>query len=91
MNKEQLVQEVAERATVTKKMALDVINAFIDTVKETVSNGDNVMLIGFGTFTSRKREARTCRNPQNGLAIQVEAKTVPVFKAGKKFKETVNV
>ncbi len=62
----------------------------MSTVQTTVSKGKKVTLVGFGTFESRKRAARTGRNPQTGKAIKIAAKTVPVFSAGKKFKETVN-
>ena len=82
MNKEELVQEVAKKAKVTQKEAVEVLNSFIETVK--------VTLVGFGTFEARKRAARTGRNPQTGKEIKIAAKTVPAFSAGKKFKELVN-
>ena len=90
MNKEELVQEIAKKAKVSQKDAAEVINCFMSTVQTTVSKGKKVTLVGFGTFESRKRAARTGRNPQTGKAIKIAAKTVPVFSAGKKFKETVN-
>ena len=90
MNKEELVQEVAKSAKVSQKEAAEVINCFMSTVQTTVSKGKKVTLVGFGTFESRKRAARTGRNPQTGKAIKIAAKTVPVFSAGKKFKEPVN-
>ena len=90
MNKEELVQEVAKKAKVSQKEAAEVINSFMATVQTTVSKGKKVTLVGFGTFETRKRAARTGRNPQTGKAIKIAAKTVPVFSAGKKFKETVN-
>ena len=90
MNKEELVQEVAKSAKVSQKEAAEVINCFMSTVQTTVSKGKKVTLVGFGTFESRKRAARTGRNPQTGKAIKIAAKTVPVFSAGKKFKDTVN-
>ena len=90
MNKEELVQEVAKSAKVSQKEAAEVINCFMSTVQTTVSKGKKVTLVGFGTFESRKRAARTGRNPQTGKAIKIAAKTVPVFSAGKKFKEVVN-
>ena len=90
MNKEELVQEVAKSAKVSQKEAAEVINCFMSTVQTTVSKGKKVTLVGFGTFEARKRAARTGRNPQTGKAIKIAAKTVPVFSAGKKFKETVN-
>lgn len=90
MNKEELVQEIAKKTKVTQKDAAEVLNALVDTVQKTVAKGNKVTLVGFGTFESRKRAARTGRNPQTGKEISIPAKTVPVFSAGKKFKATVN-
>ena len=89
MNKEELVQEVAKKAKVTQKEAAEIINAFMDTVQKSVAKNKKVTLVGFGTFEARKRAARTGRNPQTGKAINIPAKTAPVFSAGKKFKELV--
>ena len=90
MNKEELVQEIAKKAKVTQKEAAEVLNGFIETVQKSVSKGQKVTLVGFGTFEARKRAARTGRNPQTGKEIKIAAKTVPAFSAGKKFKELVN-
>ena len=90
MNKEELVQEIAKKTKVTQKDAAEVLNALVDTVQKTVAKGQKVTLVGFGTFESRKRAARTGRNPQTGAEIKIAAKTVPVFSAGKKFKATDN-
>ena len=90
MNKEELVKEVAKKAKVSQKAAADVLSATIDTVQKTVAKGKKVTLVGFGTFEPRKRAARNGRNPQTGKEIKIPAKTVPVFSAGKKFKEVVN-
>ena len=90
MNKEELVQEVSKKAKVTAKVAAELLGALVDTVEKTVKKGDKVVLVGFGTFASRKRAARTGRNPQTGKELKIPAKTVPTFSAGKKFKETVN-
>ncbi len=90
MNKEELVQEIAKKAKVTQKDAGEVLGALIATIQKSVSKGDKVTLVGFGTFESRKRAARTGRNPQTGKEIKIAAKTVPAFSAGKKFKELVN-
>ncbi len=90
MNKEELVQEIAKKTKVTQKDAAEVLNALVDTIQKTVAKGKKVTLVGFGTFESRKRAARTGRNPQTGKEISIPAKTVPVFSAGKKFKATVN-
>lgn len=90
MNKEELVAEVSKKAKITQKQAADVLSALIETVEKTVSKGKKVTLVGFGTFEPRKRAARNGRNPQSGKAIKIPAKTVPVFSAGKRFKEVVN-
>lgn len=90
MNKEELVSEIAKKSKVTQKEAGEVLAALIETVQKTVSKGKKVTLVGFGTFEPRKRAARNGRNPQTGKAIKIPAKTVPVFMAGKKFKEVVN-
>ncbi|MEI8377814.1 MAG: HU family DNA-binding protein [bacterium] len=87
MNKEQLVQEVAKKAKVSQKEAGEVLNAVVSVIETTVAKGDKVTLVGFGTFESRKRAARTGRNPQTGAEIKIPAKKVPAFSAGKKFKE----
>ncbi len=89
MNKEELVQEIAKKAKVTQKEAAEVLNGLVETVQKTVAKGEKVTLVGFGTFESRKRAARTGRNPQTGKEIKIAAKTVPAFSAGKKFKELV--
>ena len=89
MNKEELVQEIAKKAKVTQKDAAEVLGCLVETVQKTVAKGEKVTLVGFGTFESRKRAARTGRNPQTGKEIKIAAKTVPAFSAGKKFKELV--
>ena len=89
MNREELITEISKNAKVTKKVASEVLTATIDAIQTTVKKGDKVTLVGFGTFESRKRAARTGRNPQTGKEIKIAAKTVPAFSAGKKFKELV--
>ncbi|MCI1273630.1 MAG: HU family DNA-binding protein [Clostridiaceae bacterium] len=90
MNKEELVQEISKKASVTQKEASEVLSALIETIQKTVSKGKKVTLVGFGTFESRKRAARTGRNPQTGKELKIPARTVPAFSAGKKFKTIVN-
>ncbi len=90
MNKEELVQAITKQTKVTQKEATEVLNGLVATIQKTVSKGDKVTLVGFGTFESRKRAARTGRNPQTGKEIKIAAKTVPAFSAGKKFKTLVN-
>ena len=79
MNKEELVQEIAKKAKVTQKEAAEILNGFVETVQKSVSKGEKVTLVGFGTFEARKRAARTGRNPQTGKEIKIAAKTVPAF------------
>jgi DNA-binding protein HU-beta len=90
MNKEELVQEISKKAKVTQKEAAEILNTFIETVEKAVSKGKKVSLVGFGSFEARKRAARVGRNPQTGKELDIPAKTVPVFSAGKKFKDAVN-
>ena len=90
MNKMELVQEIAKRSEVSKAEAEKVLNSTLATIKETLANGDNVKLVGFGTFEVKAREARMGRNPRTGEAIPIEAKLAPTFKAGEDFKREVN-
>ncbi len=89
MKREDLLKAVAKKAGVSQKAAGEILSATLETIQKTVSKGKKVTLIGFGTFESRKRAARTGRNPQTGAAIKIAAKTVPAFVAGKKFRELV--
>ena len=90
MNKTEFVEAVAESADVSKATAAKVVDAMVTTVGNTLKNGDQVALMGFGTFLVRKREAREGRNPRTGETIQIAASNVPSFKAGKALKDTVN-
>lgn len=90
MNKTELVEAIAKSADITKAQAGKAVDAFIDSVTATLVKGDKVTLIGFGTFETRERSARTGRNPQTGKSIKIEASTTPAFKAGKKLKDAVN-
>jgi len=90
MNKTELVASVAEKTGMTKKDSEKAVNAMVDSIRETVAKKGKVQVIGFGTFEPRKRAARKGKNPQTGAELQIPASTVPVFKAGKTFKEMVN-
>ena len=90
MNKAELITSMAEKSQLTKKDAEAALKAFIDSVQEVLENGEKVHLVGFGTFENREREAREGRNPRTKETINIPASTVPVFKAGKEFKERVN-
>ena len=90
MNKSELITSMAEKAKMTKKDAEIALKAFTESVEEALEKGEKVQLVGFGTFETRERAARTGRNPRTKEEIQIPASTVPVFKAGKEFKEKVN-
>ncbi|MDR5694991.1 MAG: HU family DNA-binding protein [Armatimonadota bacterium] len=89
MNKEQLVERVASKTGLTKKAALEAVNAVIDTITGSLKRGEKVTLVGFGTFSVRRRAAREGRNPQTGQKIRIPAKKVPAFTAGKELKAAV--
>ena len=90
MNRIELVNAVAEKTGLTKKDAEKAVNAFVETVKETMVNGDKVQLVGFGTFEVKDRPARTGHNPATGESIEIAASKAPSFKAGKTLKELIN-
>lgn len=90
MNKTELVAAIAEKSALSKKDAEKFVNAFTETVKETLKKGDKIQLIGFGTFDVSKRAARTGRNPQTGAEIKIPASNAPKFTAGKALKEALN-
>ena len=89
MNKAQLIEAIATNARLTKVDTENVINSAIDLIKKSVKKGDDVTLIGFGTFTKAKRKARMGRNPQTGKEIKIPAMNVPKFRAGREFKVAV--
>jgi DNA-binding protein HU-beta len=90
MNKNELISSMADKSKLSKKDAELALKALIETVEETLVNGDKVALVGFGTFETRERAAREGRNPRTKEVINIAACTVPVFKAGKDFKDKVN-
>jgi len=89
MNKRELIVQVADKVGITQKNARDVVDAVTDAIKKALSKGEKVTLVDFGTFQVLNRKARGGRNPQTGERIQIPAKKVPKFKAGKKLRETV--
>ena len=90
MNKSELIAAIAAKTGATKKDAEASVNAFVDVVTETLTKGDKVQLVGFGSFEVRKRAARKGRNPQTKEEIKIPASKAPVFKAGKALKDLVN-
>jgi DNA-binding protein HU-beta len=89
MNKQDLVAQISAQLDLSKREAGDAVDAVFDSIARAVSKGEKVSIPGFGSFEKRKRAARTARNPQTGAAIKVPATSVPAFKAGKEFKESV--
>ena len=89
MNKTELVAAVAATTELTKKDAEKAVAAVLETVAETLAAGEKVQLVGFGTFETREREARTAKNPRTGETVEVAASRVPAFKAGQALKTKV--
>lgn len=89
MNKSELIERVSEETGFTKKDSGRAVEAVINAITDALKKGEKVSLVGFGTFETRQRDARTGRNPQTGASIKIAARKVPVFKAGKPLKEAV--
>ncbi len=90
MNKTELVASIAEKAGIKKTEAEKALKAFEETVTAALVAGDEVRLVGFGTFAVKAREARTGVNPRTNETIQIAASKAPKFKAGKALKDAVN-
>ncbi len=90
MNKTELIAAVAEKTGLKKTESGKAVDAVVAAITEELKKGDKVTLIGFGTFETRNRAARTGRNPQTGKEIKIKASKAPAFKAGKALKEAVN-
>lgn len=90
MNKTELIAAVAEKTELTKKDSERAVNAVIETISETLEQGEKVVLVGFGTFEVRERAERMGRNPSTKEVIKIPASKAPAFKAGKNLKERVN-
>ena len=90
MNKADLIEKMARDADITKTAASTALDSLLDGITATLKGGGKVTLVGFGTFAVSRRRARTGRNPQTGATIQIGAKTVPKFTAGKALKDSVN-
>jgi DNA-binding protein HU-beta len=90
MNKSELIDAVASKTGLSRSDATNATDALLDSIVGTLQQGDQVTLVGFGTFSVRARAARSGRNPQTGETIQIKASNSPGFKAGKAFKDAVN-
>ena len=90
MNKAELVAAVADKAELTKKDAEKAVKAFVDVVTEELKKGEEVQVVGFGTFKVTDRKSREGRNPKTGEVIQIPASKTPSFTAGAELKKSVN-
>ena len=90
MNKSELINAVAEKAALSKKDSEAAVTAALDAITAALADGDEVRLVGFGTFEVKKREARIGRNPKTKEEIEIPASRVPTFKAGKALKDVVD-
>ncbi len=89
MNKAELVEAIAADANITKSQAQGALDSFVNNVQKTLKNGQKVTLVRFGTFSTSMRQARTGRNPQTGMPIQIPAKRVAKFSAGKSLQDSI--
>jgi DNA-binding protein HU-beta len=90
MNKADFIAAVADSAELSKADSGRAVDAMVETITKALKKGDTVTLVGFGTFSIRKRAARTGRNPRTGQTIKIKASKNPAFKAGKALKDAVN-
>ena len=90
MNRMELVAAIAERSELSKKDAEKALKAFTDVVAEELKKGEQIQLVGFGTFKVSERAAREGRNPQTGETMQIKASKSPKFTAGKALKDALN-
>jgi DNA-binding protein HU-beta len=90
MNKTQLIEEVVKSTNLSKADAGRAIDVVFQSISKALKDGEEVSLVGFGTFTVRERSARTGRNPQTGEKIDIKASKIPSFRAGKALKDSVN-
>jgi DNA-binding protein HU-beta len=89
MNKAELISQIADDAGITKGQANASLNSFVEAVTKSLKGGGKVTLVGFGTFSVSKRQARNGRNPQTGQVIKIKAKKVAKFKAGKELSARI--
>ena len=90
MNKAELIELLANKTETSKRQAEDCIDLLVNAITKSVAKGEKVTLVGFGTFERRDRRARKGRDPRTGTEIDIPAKKVPAFSAGKQFKQAVN-
>lgn len=90
MNKAQLVEIVAEKTKTTKSQAEMILDATLEAIQDSLKEGDDVKLVGFGTFTRSSRKARQGRNPKTGETVKIPSAYIPKFKPGKDLKDALN-
>ena len=90
MNKQEMIDNIAESADISKAAAARALETVTDSITDSLKKGDSVVLVGFGTFSVRHRAARQGRNPQTGETINIAAAKVPAFKPGKALKDAIN-
>ena len=90
MNKDEFITEVASAADLSKTAARSAVDAFINVITDALKSGDDVRLVGFGTFSVARRKASEGRNPRTGEKIQIKAANVPKFKPGKQLRDGIN-
>ncbi len=89
MTKQDLINLVSKKASLTNKASRDAVQAILDAVRDSLKRGEKVVITGFGTFSVRNRAARKGRNPQTGAAIDITARKTPGFTAGKALKKAI--
>lgn len=90
MNKTDIAKRLAHRLELKSATTRDAVDGVFEVIGEALANGDEVRIVGFGTFATRDRPARTGRNPRTGEVVEIEASTTPAFKPGKALKDAVN-
>lgn len=90
MNKAELVSSIAKQTGLSKSKSGEFLDSFVKAISESLGRGEKVSLVGFGTFTTAKREARKGRNPKTGEVIDIQSKTVARFKPGTELSKAVN-
>jgi DNA-binding protein HU-beta len=89
MTKNDLISEMAKRSNISKAAANAALDTFTDSIKRALKKGEKVTLVGFGTFSTAKRKARTGRNPRTGEILKIKARRVPKFSPGKSMKDLI--
>lgn len=90
MNKSDIADQVADRIGVSRSVAGDAVEAVFEAVREALARGEEARIVGFGTFGTRYRPARTGRNPSTGASVEIRSSTAPTFRPGKPLREAVN-